>query len=333
MHTFSDWQPRYAKHKVPLFPVEITPDRKKPKVRGYLYTSMASSAQFALAFPDAQAFGFPCGARSGLTIVDMDSSDDGILDEGEKLFGASPLIWRTGGGKFAAAYRYNGEARRIRPIPTLPIDLLGGGYAVAPPSLGTVGRYEIIKGDLSDLDRLPMIQGPPHLASPRSCPRPRSVIPQGQRNDTLFRYALQQARHVDDEATLLDVVRTQNDAACEDLLPDAEIVKLVASAWRYQKQGRNFSAGGGSVVGTTFDEIDTLAQAHPDAFALLVILRRYHFQHDRFALANAMAGEKLKWTIRRFRTARDALVEAGLIQCVHRGGCGVGDVPLYKLAY
>jgi hypothetical protein len=53
-----------------------------------------------------------------------------------------------------------GEKRRIRAVPGLPIDLLGSGDAVAPRSMGPVGRYEFLQGKLADLDRLPVARIP-----------------------------------------------------------------------------------------------------------------------------------------------------------------------------
>jgi hypothetical protein len=340
MSTFAEWQPRWARHGVPTFPVEIAVDGKKPAVRGYLETDERRSSQFALAFPDADAFGFACGPRSKLTIVDMDSTDEAIIAEGVKLFGESPLLWRTGGGKFAAAYRFNGEPRRIRPIPSLPIDLLGvRGFAVAPPSQGATRRYEIIKGSLADIDRLPAARilneiqaGAERAVDARRAAGPapsRGLISNGKRNDALFRFALHQARHVDDLAALTDVVATRNASACEEPLPDDEVGRLAASAWRYQERGQNMVGSGGMVI-TSADEIDTLAARDPDGLALLLVLRRFHFGHDRFALTKAFA-EKLGWRLPRYRGARDRLVQGGLLRCVHPGGRGPHDVPQYAL--
>jgi hypothetical protein len=270
----------------------------------------------------------------------MDSTDESIIAEGVTLFGESPLLWRTGGGKFAAAYRFNGEARRIRPISTLPIDILGArGFAVAPPSQGTTRRYEIIKGSLADIDRLPVarIHSAIQTGAERTVERsrsagaasPRGLISNGRRNDALFRFALQQARHVDDLNALTDVVATRNVCACDEPLPDEEVARLAASAWRYQASGRNMVGSGGMVI-TSADEIDALAARDPDGLALLLLLRRFHYGHDRFALTKAFAA-KMGWRLPRYRGARDRLVQGGLLRCVHQGGRGAHDVSQYAL--
>jgi hypothetical protein len=50
-----------------------------------------------------------------------------------------------------------------------------------------------------------------------------SPIKVGERNDTLYRFALEQAIYADDYETLLDVVRTRN-MDCDFPLPNTSIV-------------------------------------------------------------------------------------------------------------
>ena len=110
---FAEWQPRYAAHRVATFPV----DGKRPRVRAWDRVGLRGSAQLAMKFADADAFGFQCGKRSRITLVDIDSRDERIVGEAIRLFGESPIIWRTGSGNHAMPFRHNGEARRIRPVP------------------------------------------------------------------------------------------------------------------------------------------------------------------------------------------------------------------------
>src|SRR5262249_57880154 len=99
---------------------------KKPSISRYSKVGLRASAKLAAArrFAECNALGFLCGERSRITVIDMDDEDPKIVQESEKRFGRSPLLWQTGGGKFAAAYRFNGETRQIRPIEDLPIDIL-----------------------------------------------------------------------------------------------------------------------------------------------------------------------------------------------------------------
>src|SRR5215813_1808011 len=98
---FSQWQPRYAQHGVATFPVEITPDSKKPAISHYDRVRLPGSAKLAAEarFAQSEAIGFLCGPRNGITVIDMDDTDPKILEEGQRLFGHSPLVWQTGGGK------------------------------------------------------------------------------------------------------------------------------------------------------------------------------------------------------------------------------------------
>ena len=224
-------------------------------------------------------------------------------------------------------FRNNGEARRIRPIPSLPIDVLGGGLAVAPPSMGAVGRYEFLQGKLADLDRLPFarIPRPEHAAL---TPTEQRGIPEGQRGDTLFKYALRHADHADDLDALIDVVRTRN-MDCVPPLSHTEVLRIASSAWAYQQAGRNLSGRGHAVV-TSHSTIDGLMHESPDAFLLLILLQRHHWGRE-FVVANAMASTMPGggWTLRRLQDARKKLISQGYIELVRPGGYRFP--PFYRL--
>jgi hypothetical protein len=209
------------------------------------------SSQLAMKFADADAFGFQCGKANRITLIDIDSRDERIVGEAIKLFGESPILWRTGSGNHAMPFRHNGEARRIRAVPGLPIDVLGGGFAVAPPSMGSTGRYEFLQGGLAELDRLPVARSI-KVDQPEHRSEIAGSIRKGERNTSLFRYALEQAPYVDDLDALIDVVRTRN-MGCEPPLSDAEVVNIAASAWRYQEEGRNLVGLGRAFVVSNAD--------------------------------------------------------------------------------
>ena len=226
---FSEWQPRYAAHNVATFPVED----KRPRVRGWQNVGLYGSAQLALKFRDADALGFKCGARNRITVIDIDTNDEGVVEEAVRLFGESPILWRTGGGNYAMPFRYNGERRRFRAVGNLPIDILGEGFVVAPPSLGSKSRYEFLQGGLSDLERLPTI-------APRRSEQKRRrepVAAEGERNDKLFRHCAEQALYCDTLGDLVDVAKTFN-ANCVPPLSDAEVVKTARSAWKWTLGGK-----------------------------------------------------------------------------------------------
>jgi hypothetical protein len=331
LNTFANWQLLYAEHGLPIFPVKIVGNDKKPAIKGWQNVGLRGSGKLALKFADAEAFGFNCGKRNRLTLIDIDSHDVREVRAAIEVFGESPVIWRTGSGNHAMPFRYNSEGRHIRPIKGLSVDVLGAGYAVAPGSMGAKGPYEFIQGGLADFDRLPAARMPAEL-------RPREKTPfdlkakqwqgetiyEGKRNDILFNFALDQARYVDDRDALIDVVRTRN-LDCEMPLEDIEVVKVASSAWGYQLRGENLKGRGGAVV-VSNELLDTLND-HPDSCLLYLKLRRHHWGKD-FVLANGMA-TSMGWGLRKWQRARDLLVRLGIIACVHEGGSGPGDPPVY----
>ena len=113
--SFRDWQPQYAAHGIATFPVDIGPDGKKPLVSNYARFGLRASSEIAQKFPDATGIGFMVGARSRLTVLDVDSPDDRVLADALDRHGPTPIVVRTGSGNCQAWYRHNGEGRLIRP--------------------------------------------------------------------------------------------------------------------------------------------------------------------------------------------------------------------------
>lgn len=107
-------------------------------------------------FPGAPALGFYAGSRNKITVLDVDTTDERVLRDAMDRHGVSPLVARTASGKFHSYYKHNHERRKIRPWAEqqLPIDVLGAGLCIAPPSIASKGRYEIVEGRLDDLERL-----------------------------------------------------------------------------------------------------------------------------------------------------------------------------------
>jgi hypothetical protein len=243
---FAQWQPRYAERGIVIFPVIITPDgNKKPAVTGYLKIGPRRSAESAIKFADAAAFGFACGPRTRITIVDLDDTDEAIIREGERLFGVSPVLWRTGGGRFAMPFRHNGERRLIRQLPGLPIDLLGGGYVVAPPSIGQFRPYEFLRGRLADFDDLPFARIPEEIAArlvgrPGNRPASLRAVKNGVRHKTMLHELLTHVRHCDDIEALRDVATTINSNNFEPPLEPGDLDGVISQAWKYEATGQNW---------------------------------------------------------------------------------------------
>jgi Bifunctional DNA primase/polymerase, N-terminal len=110
--TFSQWQPVYADHGIATIPCDPS---KRPLVRNPQKFGCKASAEIATNFPDAPTFGYYTGRQSGITVLDVDTANENILAAAIDRNGATPIIVRTGSGKFHAFYRHNGERSSIRP--------------------------------------------------------------------------------------------------------------------------------------------------------------------------------------------------------------------------
>jgi hypothetical protein len=145
---------------------------KKPMIRGYSKVGLHGSRALAAKFANAGLFGFMCGPPSKVTVLDVDTTNETVLDDAIARHGTTPILVRTASGKWHAYYRHNGERRRIRPFPGLPIDILGaGGFAVAVPSEIASGSYQFVAGSLDDLDRLPTMRAVANDERPRTAAR------------------------------------------------------------------------------------------------------------------------------------------------------------------
>jgi hypothetical protein len=216
---FRSWQPEYAARGIATFPVKIFRDddgkaSKVPLVTNYQRFGVRASTDIASRFTNASAFAFMAGKHSRISALDVDSNNERVLAGALDKYGRTQVITRSGGsGNYQAWYRHNGEKRAIRKLGNQPIDVLGNGVVVAPPSEGLVRSYEFIEGGLDDLPCLPILKNLPEdiYAKPKELLVSCRAVPDGQRGDTLFHECLTAARHCDDFEALLDFARTRND--------------------------------------------------------------------------------------------------------------------------
>lgn len=304
---FSSWQPLYAELGIATFPVR----EKQPAVRGYLKLGLRASGQLAVKFPNHDAFGLAC-RRNNITVLDIDAPDERLLADALSDFGPTPFIVRSGSGNYQAWYRHNGEKRHVRPDATRPIDILGDGYVVAPPSAAAKGPYSIIQGSLDDLSRLPVMRRSEPATG--SCPDavPAEKIDTGRRNQGLWRACMTHARRCHDIAELMKAAVEMNQTMFYEPLPDDEVLRIVASAWAKESCGQNWFGRCG-VVAFDAHEIDNLLTADSDGFLLLTVLRRYHRPGEQFAIANGMH-TLMGWRRQRFTDTRARLERRGLIR-------------------
>ncbi|MEH6715963.1 bifunctional DNA primase/polymerase [Parasphingorhabdus flavimaris] len=328
---FATWQPRYEEAGIATFPVDAV--RKSPSVGNYHRGGLPASRQWAKRFADSNALGFNCGKRNGLTVLDIDAPDEKLLADSLDRFGPSPVIIKTASGKFHVWYKHNGEGRKIRPEKHIPIDVLGGGYAVAPPSAASGGQYQFIEGSLNDLGRLrPMhVQLGDNDAVAPDKAAPDALAGVGERNATLWRSAMLLARSAGSYEILLQQVGQDNVRVNNPPLPQEEVIRIAASAWAKQRDGSNWIGSGQRVV-STFDDIDRLLVVNPDAFILLTMLKRHNWGSNFYAanaMANSMPGGG--WRRQRFTAARKYLIDIGYLVCVRPASKEAG-AALYRFA-
>lgn len=101
---FARCQPDFAAHGIATFPVRVTPNGKNPAIKNYLRVGLPASARLVRdsRFANADAFGFALGARSKITVLDIDTSDERVLIDSLDRHGKTPLIVRSGSGHFQA---------------------------------------------------------------------------------------------------------------------------------------------------------------------------------------------------------------------------------------
>jgi len=279
------------------------------------------SAIWAQQFPFAQAVGLMCGLSSGIVEVDVDSTDENVLADALNSHGNSPIVIRTASDKFKVWYRHNGETRRIRPFPGLPIDVLGaGGFTIAPPSFNASlsAQYQFIAGGLDDLDRLPVMRNAP-APKPASAPSEktrdvasplRGMIEGDGRNDALFHAIGPAAWEIYAKGgtrdQLFDVAISHNQESAQPMTVE-EVHKVVASVWKMTTQHRNW-------IGRSGERRTELAgfSANVDAWYLLEFLRVSEGASTTFWIANGLA-ERFGWTRKRLANAREHLIELGYI--------------------
>ena len=81
--------------------------------------------------------------------------------------------------------------------------------------------------------------------------------------------------------------------------------------------------GTGQRIVMAFDEFDTLGDR---ATLLLLKLRRHHWG-EQFQMTKMLASA-LGWRVQNFKAARDELIRAQIIECIHPGGRHPNDPPL-----
>jgi hypothetical protein len=340
----------YAAAGIPTFPLGGD-DGKRPLVRRPMKFGTAASVKLADRHAAAN-IGFWCGQRSGLTIADIDTQDERELDWTLKTFGNSPIIVRTGSGKYHVWYRHNGERRRIKPFEGHSIDLLGSnGLCVAPPSIRPGGgAYAFMRGRLEDARCLPAIRASALLALGDATPaflsdrgecaatggHPAGAIGSGHRNNALFKIGLQSARKCVTDAELHRLLKAENDRLCVPPLEAREVERTVSSVWRLKVEGRLWIGSSQKLVLDSEQISSFIRKGESDGLMLFLKTKQAHGgQRLDFALSpKAMARDRVlgAWSPRRYRNAIETNLALGTMERTHVGGRRKGDATQYRLS-
>jgi hypothetical protein len=295
--SFPSIQAGYAAHNVVTYPLSAT---KIPAVKGYHLIGAEGSAQLAKKFVGATAGGFLAGRRNGLTVVDIDSPDAKLIDECVARFGATPLHVVTPSGGRHLYYRHNGEGRRIRAFPN--VDILGTGNVVCAGSETAKGRYQIERGSLDHLNRLPPVRA---SADP---PVKGAKVPVGSRGTELFKYCQSIVNHCDDYEALVDAARTWAEPRMEqridDVFTDAQVLKTVNSVWTYRGGRKRFMQH--VIEGPKFAAL----MADPEVWTLCSYLMIENGPAAEFWIADGL-GKARGWPRRMVPNCRKILLDMG----------------------
>lgn len=318
-------------------------DGKRPLIKGFQTSTIGPEAIAKLAerHPEANLGVALSPSRidggDRLVAVDVDTTERSTHQRILRRFGDSPIQVRTGSGNRQFWYR----SKTLLPSRDLrsegePVEIKADGtIIVVPPSVNpkTEVAYEFLKGGLDDLIRLPEIDLDSLVRETidiETLHAQNVKITEGHRNETLFRQALHEARHVDSIEELLDCCLTYNDAFFFEPLSEAEVIKTAASAWTYELGGNNWVGKEARTI-LTGSFLDEFAQRIPasrqgDALLLLIKLKLAHAARQNrgepFCLVHmAMAKAQTipQWSGKRYRTATEALLEGGYLECVSKG--------------
>ncbi|SFD67398.1 bifunctional DNA primase/polymerase [Roseivivax sediminis] len=312
MGVFAQHVADFAERGLAAFPVDTR--AKRPAVKGWQQASAVKSRAWARSpkLAAADGVGLLMGKPSGVVEVDVDAAGEAWLAVAVDRFGETPIKIRTASGKSKLWYRHNGEGRHIRPFPDEPIDILGNGFTIAPPSrredLGTC--YAFVTGGLDDVANLPTM---PPTERQTDTQRLTGSAANGARNVSLWRWCMTEARHCEDVEALSAAAAAWNGALIAPLSA-REVEQCARSAWKYEAAGRNF-IGLKKPQLTNGDRIMDGLIDHPEAYALYLLFQRWHGNRNSFAIApTAMSSAgSPPWPRRRIESARDILLERGFL--------------------
>lgn len=194
-----------------------------------------------------------CGSVSDVVVMDVDPRNGGdvSLETWTAENGDVPvtLTTLTGGGGFHYYFRYPRDGQPVTNRPNfLPgVDFKSdGGYVMVPPSRHASGGQYTWRDPRAQITSIPDML---LLTVRSSSATPRKIettnlerIDSGARNDTLFRLACRLRRQLfDDQLAVEASVRAYNQFRCTPPLDEAEITKIINSAFKQDHTDPDFS--------------------------------------------------------------------------------------------
>jgi hypothetical protein len=238
---YGDWAKYYGLIGFRVTP--ITPGQKSPPLlKNWPEKATADAATIAALWEKTPNANIALATGGGIFDIETDikggiNGEDSLTRENFTL--PETVSFTSGGGGIHRLYKYAGDLpNRVGLLPN--VDFRGGGgYCVLPPSLHPNGKpytwlpshapNEIEIADLPPELAMMFVEkgNAAHLEVPET-------IPEGQRNDTLFREAcrLREFGHSENEIrSLIYTMNTERDAG----LDDTELDKLISQAVKYPR--------------------------------------------------------------------------------------------------
>jgi hypothetical protein len=249
---------RLAELGFSVIPVNIS--EKKPYIQWKPYQTKRATPeeifQWWQMWPDAQ-IGIITGLISNLVVLDFDGADVKERFEAEVCRIPKTIMQKTGrvDGGFHCLFSYPAEGIKCSHGKIFKnVDVKGdGGYFIAAPSKHKSGKYyrwlnwNPFEDGLSGLSELPeeVLKWYQDYEQRKNDPvrdqaklKPSEIlkgVPEGQRNDTLFRYGCRLNYQGLTEEEINILVR-QAAISCDPPLPESETISLIKSALKYENR-------------------------------------------------------------------------------------------------
>ena len=229
--TLAEAAAHYARKRWPVFPCQ--PGGKAPITPNGFHdatTDVATVEQWWTDTPSANIGCVPARASPGFIVIDVDGEAGRAAATALGLF-AHPTLTVTTPRGVHLWFRHPGFHVSNRPLAP-GLDVRGDdGYVLLPPSVHPSGdRYRVDKAAVRPLPPGVRLSG---NGERHPLPPLPEMIPEGQRNDRLFRLGCALVHYHASPAAIRAALLAENAARCAPPLLEEEVARIVASATRY----------------------------------------------------------------------------------------------------